>query len=313
MPIGRINSTIIANNTIRSLRSQLQNLGRTQEQISTGQKINRPSDDPVGMSRVTNVNNTLRFDERFISNISQGQSELKALDDLIQQGHGIATRALELTVQAGNITMNAQNRAVIATEVDQLISQLTQVGNTNFAGRYILSGFETDGLAFTRTGDNITYNGSPVTDFQRTISVSENDTVPVNVHGESLFGSVTVAAGPPPSVSGGSGLFRTLVSLKLDLEANNVTGIQSRLDQLHTHLQTINLVQGDAAGNLGRLDDVMERIEAKKDYLTEEYAKLTTIDLAEVITRLRQQEQTYEASLMATGKITTMSLMDFMR
>ncbi|MFM7468401.1 MAG: flagellar hook-associated protein FlgL [Vampirovibrionales bacterium] len=309
--IGRVNSTMIAMNSIRHLQDQLAGLSQSQEQLSTNKKVNRPSDDPVGMTRVGDLTNTLRFDERFLANVQQGQSELKSLDDLISSVHDVAQRALELATQGSNLTLNATNRLTMSQEIDQLINQTVQVGNTNLAGKHILSGFRTDTIPFTRTGDAIAFAGSPSSASARVISVAENTTVQVNINGDDLIGSVTVdGAGV---VNGGAGLLRTLMSLKQDLANNNVTGVQSRLDQLQSNIDTLNLQQGKAAGNLARLNQVQERIEARKDSLTEEYASIVNIDVAEVLSRMRQQESTYQASLTAVSKLNSMSLFDYLR
>lgn len=309
--VGRVNSTMIAMNSIRHLRDQLSGLSQSQEQLSTNKKVNRPSDDPVGMTRVGDLTNTLRFDERFLANVQQGQSELKSVDELMNNLQDVAQRALELATQGSNLTLNATNRLTMSQEIDQLINQAIQVGNTNLAGKHLMSGFRTDTVPFTRTGDAVAFAGSAPGSSARMISVSENITVQVNINGQDVLGFVTVdGAGV---VNGGSGLLRTLMSLKQDLANNNVTGVQTRLDQLHTDINTLNLQQGQAAGNLARLNQIQERIESRKDSLTEEYAAIVNIDVAEVMSRMRQQEATYQASLTAVSRLNSMSLFDYIR
>jgi flagellar hook-associated protein 3 FlgL len=309
--VGRVNSTMIAMNSIRHLRDQLSGLSQSQEQLSTNKKVNRPSDDPVGMTRVGDLTNTLRFDERFLANVQQGQSELKSVDELMNNLQDVAQRALELATQGSNLTLNATNRLTMSQEIDQLINQAIQVGNTNLAGKHLMSGFRTDTVPFTRAGDAVAFAGSVPGSSARMISVSENTTVQVNINGQDVLGFVTVDGSGV--VNGGSGLLRTLMSLKQDLANNNVTGVQTRLDQLHTDINTLNLQQGQAAGNLARLNQIQERIESRKDSLTEEYAAIVNIDVAEVMSRMRQQEATYQASLTAVSRLNSMSLFDYIR
>jgi flagellar hook-associated protein 3 FlgL len=302
---------MIAMNSIRHLRDQLSGLSQSQEQLSTNKKVNRPSDDPVGMTRVGDLTNTLRFDERFLANVQQGQSELKSVDELMNNLQDVAQRALELATQGSNLTLNATNRLTMSQEIDQLINQAIQVGNTNLAGKHLMSGFRTDTVPFTRAGDAVAFAGSVPGSSARMISVSENTTVQVNINGQDVLGFVTVDGSGV--VNGGSGLLRTLMSLKQDLANNNVTGVQTRLDQLHTDINTLNLQQGQAAGNLARLNQIQERIESRKDSLTEEYAAIVNIDVAEVMSRMRQQEATYQASLTAVSRLNSMSLFDYIR
>lgn len=316
MGISRITTSYMQNQALGYLNKNMSLLSTLQQTLSSGQNINRPSDDPVGLTRILALSNTLKTDERYGENVQDSIAEANTADTAMDSMVGLVQRAQELATQAANFTNNQDGRNAIALEIDQIISQLVQLGNTDIGGKYIFGGYRTDAPPFTRTGDDITYSGNPPTEsWQRNVEIARGVEVPINVNGEELMGETTVTAGPPVTVAG-SGLFRTLIELKLNLEDSasptQLADIRTRLDQLTTDMNTVLSKQAIIGAVSNRLSLTQDRINERKSILTQQFASIQDIDMPKTIAHINQQQNVFEASLQVTGRLMQTSLLNFL-
>ncbi len=317
MSISRITTSYMRNQALGYLNTNMSLLSSLQQTLSSGQNINVPSDDPVGLTRILALSNTLKSDERYGNNIQDSIAEVNTADNAISSMVSLVQRAQELTTQAANFTNNQDGRNAIGLEIDQIINQLVQLGNTDIGGKYIFGGFKTDGPPFSRSGDDVIYSGNPTTEsWEREVEIARGVKVTVNVNGQDMMGTSTVTAGPPVTVSG-SGIFRTLVQLKQNLaDVSNPTqlaDIRIRLDELTTDLNTILSKQSIIGATSNRLSLTQDRIDERKSILTQEFASIQDIDMPSLIANINQQQNVFEASLNITGRLMQTSLLDYLR
>lgn len=170
-------------NRLQDLNSELQ---KTQQQISTGKRVNNPSDDPVAAARVLKLNQQSagikqfqRANDLATNRLQQEESALSSVTDVLQ-------RVRELTVQAGNGSLSSEDRQSIAAELRERIEQLGSLANTRDAsGEYVFSGFKGDTPAFAKniSGDYV-YQGD---EGQRSLEIDVGVKVPISDHGKGLF------------------------------------------------------------------------------------------------------------------------------
>ncbi len=122
---------------VDNITEQLKNIN---EQISSSRRINRPSDDPVGITQALNVKEVLAQIQQYGTNIKHTQSWLQMTESSLQQVEDLTIRAKTIAGQMSTGTYNASDRTNAAREVQNLIEQLVQIGNTKISGRYIFSG-----------------------------------------------------------------------------------------------------------------------------------------------------------------------------
>ncbi len=126
--------------TIENLRS---GIATGSEQIASGKRVNRPSDDPAAAERINQFRNVLRTTERRLQTVNEGVGRLDLSDKVLEQAGNTFQRAGELAVGARNDTNTAVERRNIAQEVQQLILGLTGIANTQLNGRFVFAGNET--------------------------------------------------------------------------------------------------------------------------------------------------------------------------
>ncbi len=155
----------IYNNTQASLRSQLQNLVRLQEQVATGSRILRPSDDPGDAYRVLQLRDEISSLETYKDNLASVSLNYKEASNALEETSDALARVSTLITQAANGTYDQDNRNAIADEVDALLEQTLSLANYKSLGRYIFGGASVGTAPYTAARENgqiisVSYAGS---------------------------------------------------------------------------------------------------------------------------------------------------------
>jgi flagellar hook-associated protein 3 len=136
----RITQSTIYQNIQQNLSTITEQLNNVSEQISSSKRINKPSDDPIGITHSLNIKEVLSQISQYGTNINHGQSWLQATESALQSVQGLITQAKTLATQMATGTYHASDRANAAQEAQNILEQLVQIGNTQVDGRYIFSG-----------------------------------------------------------------------------------------------------------------------------------------------------------------------------
>lgn len=154
---------------INNMNSSLSELLELNEQASSQKRVNRPSDDPTGMTRILGHRDVLRSLDQYKENISTARGWLQRSDDSLHQVSTIITRAKELATQAASGTVSGDNREQISYELRSLLDQLIGLSNTSVEGQRIYGGHRVDQPAYVETlwmttnDPSISQNGFKVT------------------------------------------------------------------------------------------------------------------------------------------------------
>jgi len=291
----RVTYNMIANNVLRNLSSNLTRLEKLQNQLSSGKKIIKPSDDPVSTSRLIELKSTLNANKQYSRNIDFLKTELNVADKALQDISSTLTRIKELAVRGANETLSQEDRNAIAKEVDQLIDHLIQIGNTNVSGRYIFGGYKTSEAPLEKNENVVLYKGDGNL---RSVEISNNVLINASPTGKSLFVD--------------SGMFDTLVSLKEALLGGNTSQITETIDK-------IDAISERVSSELSGLGARLSRVELTSDLLSEKYTKYTDllskqedIEIEEVVLKLYAQQNVYQASLISAARALQPSLINYL-
>lgn len=278
-------------------------LFRTQQQLSSGKRINRPSDDPSGAAQLVGLSDSLDLTRQYQRNIDSLRSRLQ-LEDSSLAGVGDALqRARELAVQGLNDTYGAVERTGLALEIRQIADEVLGLANrTDAAGEYMFAGFRGQTAPFSTDGvGNFSYAGDQG---QRLIQVGAARQIADGDSGFDVFMKI-------PAVGGGyEDVFSTLYNLATDLEANAPNPVS--LDQIDNAMD--NLL-GFRAGTGARLNAV-ERQEIANVALIEQLENTRSIiedlDYAEAASRLSQESVTLQAAQQAFVRVQDLNLFNFL-
>lgn len=181
----RISTLMTYNQATNNINTLYEKLYSVNEKISTSKKINKPSDDPIGSSKVLNYRDILSTLEQYQKNIDAGLSWLQSTESALSQAEEVITEAKTLAEQMATGTYDEEERETMSVQAEQLYDQLMQIGNTEVAGRYIFSGYMTDTKPFTRDEDyTISYNGDTN---EIKLTVQQDMNVTINTTGQEAF------------------------------------------------------------------------------------------------------------------------------
>ncbi|MFW5824154.1 MAG: flagellar hook-associated protein FlgL [Marinobacter sp.] len=215
----RISSQQVFSGGISRLQNLNVDLNQTQEQVSTGKRVNRPSDDPVAAARILKLDQEVGRIDTYKRNVGLAENRLQQEESSLESMNDIIERVRELTVQAGNGSLSANDRQSISAELKQRLEELASQANTqDSSGSYIFSGFQGDSPAFARNANgNWVYQGD---EGERNLEVDDGVSVTISDHGKELFVDVP-SAGPTfftESVKGNSEGARISTGAVLDPE-----------------------------------------------------------------------------------------------
>jgi len=205
----RISSFQLQQNAINSMLKQHETLSRTQQQVATGKKIFKPSEDPVAASRVVNLKDTLSAIDQHQSNVDAARARITLSEGVLENVVESIHRVRELTIQANNDSQNESTRLFIAAEVEQVQDALLNLANTTDSNNeYLYAGSLSRFKPFSRNeAGGFEYNGD---ESHREIQISGSRRVAVDDPGSAVF----------LEIKNGNGFFSTL-----DNTENKGTGV----------------------------------------------------------------------------------------
>ena len=183
----RISSYWVFNRPVNDMMRLQSSLNRTQEQISSGQGILSPSDDPVGAARVMQLDQEIALVSQYERNITLVTARLEQEEGVLAGVTSSIQRIRELTVQAGNAALYSDSdRIAIAQEVNSRVQELFNLTNSkDGSGEYLFSGFAGDKQSFVQNpGGGYLYQGD---EGVRDVQVSRNSTVAASDTGKDAF------------------------------------------------------------------------------------------------------------------------------
>ncbi|GAB2545192.1 flagellar hook-associated protein FlgL [Gracilibacillus alcaliphilus] len=298
----RITQNMLTNNMLRNISNSYQSMGKYMDQLATGKKINRPSDDPVVAMRGMDFRTQKAEIEQFQRNIGEVHNWMDNSDSALSQVGKALERLRELAVQASNGTYEEGQRGNIASEVDQLKEHLLDIANTKVNNKYIFNGTGTAGTngeapyQLNEAGEFV----QPINTDDVFIEVSNGTKLRVNIRPDSIFTE---------------DLFKDLTEFSnmlrnSDTEDQEIAGFIDRLDNhIDNNVNTI----ADLGGRQNRIDLIENRV--KEQYVTVEdmRSRNEDADFEEVIMNLISQESIHRAALSGGARIIQPSLLDFLR
>jgi len=294
----RVSAQSQITNQISYLQTAQSQMDKVQEQLSTNRKINQASDDPQGAALALGYRQQIAFEAQMRRNIDGGVSFLNASDAALSSANDALQRVRELAVQGANGTNSQQGRDAMGVEVDQLLQEMVQIGNSNFNGTYLFAGNKTDAPPFTTTSVNgqitgVAYAGDQG---QRVRQISQQSSAAVNVTGTTAFGAT----------------FQDLIELRDNLK-NNPDLVNGSLSKIDSDLNTVLTARADVGSKTNMLQDVSARSLATDTNLQGLKSGIEEIDVSETVVQLTAKSNQLQAALGAIGKTINMSLLNYIQ
>lgn len=315
----RVTQSMLSNNMLRNLSSSYNKMGKLQDQLNTGKKVNRPSDDPVVAMKGIAYRHQVAKVEQFKRNVGDVHNWLDSTDAALDNAGQILHRARELMVNVPTDSMTHEDRKKIAEELKQLQEGMRDVANSKVGDKYIFSGTKTGSPLFINTKAHADLNndqkglyGGQLADgsykltadtdngVQREVKIEVFDGVElqVNTIGHTLFGDIDKRF---------SDMIKQIEDP--DKQADLDTHIKSMDDALNSVLEDRAVV--GARQNRAELMD--NRLDLQEMAAKKQMSQNEDIDYEVVITDLMTQESIHRAALSVGARIIQPTLVDFLR
>ncbi|OJH16083.1 flagellar hook-associated protein FlgL [Bacillus obstructivus] len=301
----RVTQSMLSNNFLKNISNSYEKMGKISEQMQTQKKITRPSDDPVvamkGIAYRTNLTEVQQYKRNFI----EAHNWIDNSDAAMDKAKKALDRIRELTVNANNGTLEGDQRAAIAKEIEQLRDQLAEVANTRVGDKYLFNGTDTlKPPVGDVTGKKLDTNGNPVyevstNDSPVKLELSKGVYIQVNSSGKEVFSE---------------DLFKDINSLLNKLDPNNSSvDLGEDLSNIDKHINTLINERATIGARDNRIELMEDRIDQQEVNATKMMSQNEDADMEKVIMDLITQESVQRASLGMGARIIQPTLLDFLR
>ena len=293
----RVSSNAVYNTIIGNLSRNSERLLKAQVKVATEKKINRPSDDPIGMGKVLDYRKRLASIDQYQGNIAKGKARIQMTETTLDFVSNLLTDAKNIAMDQSTGSTESSDREIAAEQIAAIREQVLQLANTRLGGEYIFAGHNTHEPAFSDTGG---YDGDSG---EKKIIIDENTEVKINLTGEDIFGP------------DGSNVFDALDALQTALEApvyvQSTVAAQGNL--IAEARDQVNLGRARSASTFKRLEGYDGMLDSFKLRIEDMLSKTENADLATAIVELQFEERAYEASLAASARVMQPSLLNFLK
>ncbi|MDF2684708.1 MAG: flgL, partial [Brevibacillus sp.] len=183
----RVTQNMLNSNMLRNLHKSMGTMDKLQQQLSSGSKINKPSDDPVIAARGMFYRSSLMENDQYKRNVDEAQSWMDMTDSTMDEMGNIMKRVKEILVYTGDGAVSADDLKAMGAEVEELKKHMGTLANQQINGKYIFAGTDTnkppyDATAKAGAGDFVSTNSSPIN-----LEVSQGVLVTSNVNAQNIF------------------------------------------------------------------------------------------------------------------------------
>jgi len=311
--LGRVTQGTMTAQLLGNINKNLKKAADLQEKMGTGRKINRPSDDPVGITYSLRYRSELSINTRFQTNVDSALSWLDFCDTILSQAVDVLKRVKELAVQGANGTNPQVALDNIAGEMEQMKDQMLDIANSQFRGKYVFGGQQTDQKPYPSGVDP-----KEVLTDQGTLDYIINTGIKltVNLIGNDVFGYPPASTGVvvnPPNSNEDDNVFNVLDEIISNLRNGNHAGVSAQIPLLESRMDKILTQRAEVGARVNRIELMEQRLKDLNLNLVTLQSKTEDADLEELIIKSKVNENVYQASLAVGAKIIMPTLVDFLR
>jgi len=286
------------------------------EQMSTGKRVNRPSDDPIAASQAVVLSQAQSQNSQYALARTFATQKVSLEENILGQVTTAIQSAQDKIVYAGNGSLSDTDRASVATDLKGIRDQLMNLANsTDGNGRYVFAGFKTDKAPFDDTNGD--YNGGAVAISQQVDSARN---MQISHTGTEVFDTFTsnAKAEPDGSDPDTTNLFKILdnaiaaLSTPTDGDQTKMDALTASVDKanrgLSNSLDNVLTVRADLGTKLTELDKLDALGDDRALGQTQQMSDLVDVNWNSAISSYTMQQAALQASYKAFSDMQGMSL-----
>lgn len=336
----RITHNMLSRNYLNRMNSNLTNLTKSNEKMSSGRKYNKGYENVTDAGKALRIRKLIADDERYLATIRDVSGRAAMAEDSLRSINSLLIRVEGRVVEGLNGTMSPEDREKIATEIEKVQEEVFMIMNSDYSGKYIFNaaGNKSGTQPFTVMNGELQYNGTHVDSMTKTSSGqivdSEGNPIPYNepnyvdigfgykivdgkvdpntafrdtFSGVESFGYGITADGRPINA------YNLLGDMVKNLRNDNMEGLGKDLNAIADSMEFLLTSITEVGSRTVTLEDTASRLENEYINLAETQNELEGIDLSNEIIYNKDYEMSWMVTLQLGSKILPQTIFDFIR
>ncbi len=271
------------------------------QQVSTGQRVTLPSDDPSAAAAMVQVNAASDADDQYTANGNAALGATQTADSVLTSVVSLLTQAVSIGTEGANGTESATNRQSLASEVQGILSNVVSEANTTYQGVPIFAGTATPDAAFVADSispSGYSYQGN--SDVNQ-VQVGASLQVPVNVPGDQLF------------LNSNASVLDSLSQLATALQSGSSSDVANATTSISAALNFVTAQHASYGSSIDQIQSQETFLGQEKITLSTQATNLIGVDSATAAENLAQAEAQNSAVLAAAAKVLPTTLLDYLK
>ncbi|MFZ0160268.1 MAG: flagellar hook-associated protein FlgL [Kineosporiaceae bacterium] len=289
---NRITQASTTATTLRGLQGSLGRVQSLQEQLSSGKRIFRPSDDPAATAASMQLRSAQAADDQFQRNSDTVRGRLSVADSALIQLSDRVRSVRELMIASRSGALSSDGRAALSAQVDSIRTEVVSLYNSTYLDRPVFGGSVAGRQAIDPATGTYLGNNEPIE-----ARISIDTTIRMDVKGTDAAADVLPAA-------------LTAIATSVTAAGGATNADFTAIDDAFSKLQR---AMGDVGARAARVETTNSLVESHRLDLVSRISENEDVDLPETIMNLQAQQVGYQAALGAAAKVMQTSLVDFLR
>ncbi|KPL07589.1 hypothetical protein AMJ86_03945 [bacterium SM23_57] len=312
----RITNMMRVTDFLRHVENRTSRLYDLQNQIATGYRLHRPSDDPVSVHQAMLLSEQISQNDQYARNIDNGVSRLSYTENILTQINDLIVELDALALQGDNQTVNEEDLQAMAVQAEEIIQQLVSLSNSQYQGIFIFAGqwtmtmpFEDEQPGGVTTSVSLVPE-SPLGEIFR--EIGPGDMVSINIQGDQLF--------MPDGEGEMTDLFWVAIGIRDTLNNGGepppgyetTHELPTLRDALSDIRERVSSFQSIVGARVQRMENVTNQLLGTNLTLTDALSTVEDTDIVEAAMNLQMDQAAYQATLNVGAMIMQPSLLDYL-
>jgi flagellar hook-associated protein 3 FlgL len=304
----RVTEGMISRQILRNLNKTSGSILHSQQQLSSGQRLTKASDDPVGVVEMMSYRNDIAHLEEYKKTMAGSTEWMKASSTVLASIEDALFEVRDIAEQADSGLVTAEQHEALAQQVDQYLQELIDLSNSRNGERALFGGTQTRTQPFTAvyTGDRITaVTANPDgIDGEQVREIGQGQSIVINAKGGELF--------QPGGTGTDSDVFQVLINIRDALAAHDISTVGTEISALNDIQNRFTEANSTMGSKITRLQFSVDRANIMVLDKTERLSDIQDTDYAQAIIDYYAQQQMYDTSLSISAQILQNSLVNYL-
>ena len=293
----RITQQTIFSNFMRDINMNRGEMAELQSALSSGRQVRVPSQDPIAFESSRLIEENIRKNEQFQSNIDSGLRQARLAQGAMNDAIDGLIKVKELVVQGSSSSLGDNERENLANEVAGLRESLVNTFNRSYGDRHMFAGTQSDQQPFELQNDGTVDNNS-------------NDTPPSITAGDGVSIDIGIDGKELTDTEEGQ-LFETLGNIEQALRDNDVEAINDMIPAQDSAIEHVTNLASKLGDNINRMEFMNEQYESTKITQKSDVSDLVDTDYAQAFSELQRNQVAYESAMAVHSKMFENTLLNY--